>query len=426
MKKTSQSDGPLVAVVSHLWMGHIPGYHRLIVERAHKLGWRVVSITPDGRELPGAAKSYRYHLGEIDPGLGDQGARVRTKGGLVARLRAMLFPRGLGISTARRARRNWRSLARVLREAEQDEHRPLDFAFIVYLGYNFLEVGVSPGFLERILPCAWGGIWNGPTPGRNNQSPLVARLWSCEAPLRARNCRTVWVPHRRLVERFQSFNLKTRVMAMPEIADLRPAAVDCAAVQRLLAAAAGRRITGLLGCISLRKGIMTLIEAAQIAVRDAPELFFIAAGEFSRGLCGDDYDGIAAVAARAPANFLFLPGRIPEGPEFNAHVVALDVLYAVYRDFPFQSNLLTKAAHFRKPVLVASGEVMASCTSEFDLGGVVPADDPQAVLNGIRSVLGGCRPDGQRLRPRFEEFSAMNEVSLLDDLLVATVGKERV
>ncbi len=42
----SHRPGRLIAVVSHLWIGHIPTYHQLLVDRLLHLGHQVLSLSP--------------------------------------------------------------------------------------------------------------------------------------------------------------------------------------------------------------------------------------------------------------------------------------------------------------------------------------------------------------------------------------------
>ena len=410
--------GRLIAVVSHLWIGHIPTYHQLLVDRLLHLGHQVLSFSPDsGQRVDGVRwRAYGMRSPDSSPPVARSCWSRRIRSVLKAVGFGWLHSR-LGVQSVIRARRNWRNLSDAIATAEEGEGRAIDLVIIVYPGLGFLEPGVGADFVERHFRYAWCGIWNGPALGYKPGSPWIARWLPSEASLRARNSRAIWVPHRELGVALASLGLRARVEAMPEIADLREPAAWVAGVERIRSVARGRRIIGLFGSISYRKGIDTLIAVARLAVQADSELFFVAAGEFSSATCGSEYPEIEDMVRGAPANFLFLPGRIPDGPDFNAYISASDVIFAVYRNFPFQSNLLTKAAHFRKPVLVAAGELMGRCVAEYGLGVAVVDGDVPATLEAIQALVTGIDRAGSQSSSRWAEYVTENSVGRLDELL---------
>ena len=50
--------------------------------------------------------------------------------------------------------------------------------------------------------------------------------------------------------------------------------------------------------------------------------------------------------------------KIPDESCFNALIAESDLIFAAYKQFTGSSNLLTKAAAFRKPVIVSRGLCM--------------------------------------------------------------------
>jgi hypothetical protein len=51
------------------------------------------------------------------------------------------------------------------------------------------------------------------------------------------------------------------------------------------------------------------------------------------------------------------------------------MIFAVYKDFPHSSNLLSKAAFFKKPIMVSSKYYMGSEVDEYQLGFSVSEDN---------------------------------------------------
>jgi hypothetical protein len=174
----------------------------------------------------------------------------------------------------------------------------------------------------------------------------------------------------------------------------------------------------LLGNITLRKGILTFIKMAALAWTRQRPLFFVAAGDFSLNSCGDEYGIIDAACRAAPQNFRLYPKRIADGPEFNAHVAACDVIFAAYHNFPFQSNLLTKAAAFAKPVIVSQGFIMERRTVEYDLGLAVPQDDAEKALQAATALL----EEPPAIRRRYTDYLNANSLNELDRVLAKLVA----
>jgi glycosyltransferase involved in cell wall biosynthesis len=209
-----------------------------------------------------------------------------------------------------------------------------------------------------------------------------------------------------------------RVYAMPEIADLRPAQPDHPQVAQILRDAEGRRMVGLLGNVTLRKGILAFIKLAALAWTRQLPLFFAVAGDFSLNSCGAEFGIIDAACRAAPKNFRLYPKRLADGPEFNAHVAACDVVFAAYLNFPFQSNLLTKAAAFAKPVIVSQGFIMERRTIEYDLGLAVPQDDAEKALQAATALL----EEPPAIRRRYADYLNANSLDELDRFLAKLVA----
>ena len=66
--------------------------------------------------------------------------------------------------------------------------------------------------------------------------------------------------------------------------------------------------------------------------------------------------------------------------------MAASVIWAAYRDFPFSSNLLTKAAMIRRPVLVSRGGLLADRARAHGLGQAVDCSDAAKVVVALESL----------------------------------------
>ena len=412
---------PTVAVISHVWIGHIPAYHRLLTERLLLAGHRVISLAPCGRQDlaidAGPVELHHCTFGQTPADMVNAEHAVRNPSfarRLADGVGIYSVLQRSGFAVALRAARLWRGTHRTLTGIERRIGGSTDLVVLVYPGVGYYAERLPATLVSRLLPRPWTGIWNGPVQLQTGAPATAGSIF------RARTCRAVIVPDPWLRDRLLAKDSDWRVLAMPEIADVRPPASENPQVRRLRAAAGSRRIVGLLGNINRRKGILSFLEmAVHSRERDLP-LFFVAAGDFSPTSCGNDYAALAAACTSAPNNFLFLPDRLTDGPEFNAHVDACDVVFAAYIDFPYQSNLLTKAAAFAKPVVVSRGFVMEKRTVEYNLGLVVPQGDACAALDAVCVLLE--EKAMARLQPRWSDYLRENSPEALDRLFAGLLA----
>jgi hypothetical protein len=137
-----------------------------------------------------------------------------------------------------------------------------------------------------------------------------------------------------------------------------------------------RPILGLFGHLTPGKGIVQLVEFS----RSHPDLdvTFLLAGSCNWDEFTPAEADILRSACSSDPRFILHPHRIPDEADYNLLFSLCDVIWAVYRDFPHSSNTLAKAAHFKIPILVADGHLMAETTRTYRLGVVIPTNSAAA------------------------------------------------
>lgn len=408
-----------VAVISSVWQGHIPAYHRLIISRLLAGGHTVLSLAPIIREDVGHAAAGCFHayfgqspLSQLMAAEARQPHKRPWWRRALDRVGLSWVIKQTAWLEACRALRLWLQTSRALSLIERVAGTRAELVILVYPAAGYLARSLPSFAVDKIFQWPWTGIWNGPELLRAGTHRKAGGIFH------AKKCRGVIVPDEWMRERLTGLDPALCVHVMPEVADLTPAELENSQVVDILRAAAGRRIVGLLGNITKRKGIITFLEMAALAQATAPDVFFVAAGDFSLNSCGDEYAHINAACNAATNNFRLFPRRLADGAEFNAHVSVCDVIFAAYHDFPFQSNLLTKAAAFAKPVVVSRGFVMESRTIEFGLGLAVPPGDAIAAREAVCALLGSPSP----LKPRWADYLELNSVKRLDNMLTALIA----
>ncbi len=158
----------------------------------------------------------------------------------------------------------------------------------------------------------------------------------------------------------------TRILDWPDITDgTSEGPTNLSRQVRSLAR--GRKVVGMLGSIAARKGMLELL--ATFRQLPADKFFLVVAGTTSPDhFEPSEWNTISAFLNNPPENAWIHLQRIPDGNEFNALVSACDVLWLAYRDFAGSSNMLTKSALFRIPVIVSDGHLMARRVQRYSLG----------------------------------------------------------
>jgi glycosyltransferase involved in cell wall biosynthesis len=176
------------------------------------------------------------------------------------------------------------------------------------------------------------------------------------------------------------------VILFPDLADAAAPRADYGPARAITAQAQGQTTVGLLGSLDHRKGIGTLLEVARQA-RSTP-YFFAMVGQFSRAeFKPAELRAVMAAIKAQPANCFFHLDVMPREAEFNAVINTFDIVFAAYLQFPCSSNMLAKAALFRKPLIVSDGFYMAEQVRRYGLGLVVPEGDPAACLAAIATLV---------------------------------------
>ena len=137
--------------------------------------------------------------------------------------------------------------------------------------------------------------------------------------------------------------------------------------QQVRSLARGRKVIGMLGSIAARKGMLELL--ATFRQLPADKFFLVVAGTpFPDHFEPSEWNIVSDFLGNPPNNAWIHLQRVPDGNEFNALVLACDVLWLAYRDFAGSSNMLTKSALFRIPVIVSDGHLMARRVQRYSLG----------------------------------------------------------
>ena len=233
-----------IALVDGFDDGHHLTYQRQMVRAWLAQGHRVIALVPDPARAAGRG---------ADPG---------------AQLAAYPFRHTSAASPFWRLRKVWRPLAawqhaaRAVRAAERESGWRVDLVFFAWL--DDYIVGLAPlcRFIAPVLfRYPWSGLFFHPWHLRAPAGDAEAHYAVSTGMLRTRRCRGVAVLDEGVAAQLEE-RIRKPVIALPDATDDALPPTEPERVRRLDAAARGRKVIGLMGELSRRKGVVAFLRAA--------------------------------------------------------------------------------------------------------------------------------------------------------------------
>ena len=143
--------------------------------------------------------------------------------------------------------------------------------------------------------------------------------------------------------------------------------VDSLLKKQLTSRKKGRIVTGLFGSIFPHKSLDLLLECVEKSNSDLH--FFIIAGKIQWSMFSSHQEmQIKKYVMNSPENLLICDEWIESEAVFDSVFQMCDVIFAYYRDFIKSSNILTKSAFYRIPVIVNDKHLMGERVRRYNLG----------------------------------------------------------
>jgi glycosyltransferase involved in cell wall biosynthesis len=261
----------------------------------------------------------------------------------------------------------------------------IDLVFFAWLD-SYLSPYLPPAIIDRIFPYPWSGLYFTPPHLLHGEKllPIIRKPISSYGLVNSPRCQGIALLHEIEAKRLKN-QFNKPIVLFPDLTDETLPLTDYDVAQQIQAKSKGRLVVGLLGGLTQRKGLMTLLQVAQTTAHE--DYFFVFAGRlYEHELPAEKLAQIQAFVQANPDNCLFHLARIPEESQFNAIVEACDVLFAAYENFPYSSNLITKAAVFEKPIIVSEGYCMAERVKAFNMGVIIPENDVSSCIAAIQQI----------------------------------------
>lgn len=282
---------------------------------------------------------------------------------------------------------NWfRSLGNYLRAWERRNNHCIDvvfFACIYDLQFEYFRLA------ESAFRYPWCGLYlharsfrmPGSVIPHSNRVPSPEKIFSSSL------LRSVAVLDEKAIQPLQQIAGGKPVFAFPDFTEqsLPSTASDFGLINKIRSFANGKPIISLLGHLHWTKGIDLFTQAAISPVMQ--DCLFFIGGEVSwDGIPPETKAHLQQCWEQAPNVFTHLQ-RISSDQVLNSLIDGSDIIFAAYRSFPNSSNILTKAAVFKKPIVVSDGYLMAERVSEYRLGEVIPEGNLRTLNAALLRLL---------------------------------------
>ncbi len=392
----SMSRPPTIALVEWNWIGHHENFFRQFLRSLNQLGATVVPVMSKPELL--AHANARQPAGTCPP----------IEPTIMPPVEFCPSPmwsfQSARVSGTLRALANFRRLSVALGRWERGHGRKIDLVFFACMyDWDFPRASVVSLALRR----RWAGLYlQGRAFHRLGRQNAAGRLMLARAKFRSSRLVGLGVLEPAMVRLAEQATPNLPVRIFPDIPD-STAGGDSEAAERfretMVAKAGGRPIVSLLGFLQPSKGIELFLRAA--CDQRLEGVAFFLGGTLDRNcFSSEQLARIARLMAQAPNLHLSLDRLDNEC--FNAAIRASDILFAVYLDFPYSSNIQVRAAQASRPTIVTDGTLMAERSRTYRLGECIPENDLDSLVAAIGRILLASRiasgdGEAERLRAQF-------------------------
>ncbi|NEO27907.1 MAG: glycosyltransferase family 1 protein, partial [Kamptonema sp. SIO4C4] len=107
--------------------------------------------------------------------------------------------------------------------------------------------------------------------------------------------------------------------------------------------------------------------------------------------------------------------------QFNGLIASFDILFIAYEDYPYSSNILTKASFLSKPVIVSEGFRLGERVKNYNLGVTIPERNPTKAREAIHYLCKQIDQNLQQLKPEFSVYNSLHSQDRLRHLFDVTL-----
>ena len=189
-----------------------------------------------------------------------------------------------------------------------------------------------------------------------------------------------------MYRKYNSRYINLRVIQLPDITNTEFDSVNKYEMKQVRELAKNRTVVFLGGSIGGNKNIGTFVEV--ISMMDPDHWFFLIIGKVDKTtFTAFDLVQYEKIESGVIKNVLLIDQYIESESIFNGYIYASDIVYAVYRNFEFSSNMLMKASSFHKPIVISDRYEMGRRVNSARIGCTVNEDDAASIAYGLKQAL---------------------------------------
>jgi glycosyltransferase involved in cell wall biosynthesis len=381
-----------IALIDWNWIGHHPTYFTQFAEALVEIGHDVLPFCPNPGDF-----TERFSL---------TGQSKNTRGGQIFPAE-IITPTALGRIRPGRFRPHHQAIKQFgrigarLRGWEKLTQKKIDavfFACIYDSQFRYVKYG-SP-----FIGFPWAGLYLHARSFRMPGTPIpyTGGLPCPERIFTDRRCLGVGLIDEGVIGPMQKLiGVDKKSVFFPDITVTTFDEKDGLA-RKIADFANGRPVVSLLGHLKRTKGLIEFTRAARNPLFE--NVFFALCGEVKWGeFQPKEKAELKKAWEQCPNLFAHLDSL--QEPTLNSTLKQSDIVFAAYRDFPNSSNIMTKAAHFRKPIVVSDGYLMAERVRKFELGEIVPEGDQAGFDMALQKMLAPSYYAELEKRAKWDEYS---------------------
>lgn len=317
--------------------------------------------------------------------------------------------------------RTWRYAARTVRRLEQAHSTQPGLVLFLKLDDFTKGKGILNGsIIDYLFPYAWAGIYiHLRFPGKRKNNIVNRCFYQPFTFAKSKKLKAIGILQED-AEKQLAGRVSKPIVVLPDFTDeTAPTATEL--TERIKNTANGKKIIGLIGGQDRRKGSFLFFDIAKRCAQK--NWLFVFAGKMNYPKSDRELAELQALIGDETKweNCFFHFERIPNESDFNAVIETCDALFAVYRNFPFSSNLMTKASVFHKPIVVCSGGLMETRVRQYGIGTSCSPEDPDDCIRAIESALSHPNPT-----ENYEHYAAKHSstrfLNLLQTIIHSAVG----
>jgi glycosyltransferase involved in cell wall biosynthesis len=223
--------------------------------------------------------------------------------------------------------------------------------------------------------------------------------------LKSKRLKNIFILDSGVIEPIKIYLQNERVYKFPDFADNSKPNLGCITYKDIERNKAYRKVILSIGSVAKRKGILTLLEASKQLTNSH---LFVIVGKLSKETFSEQE--LAYINTfKNKKNILIYFKHIKDESDFNAIIESSDILYAGYEDWYHSSNMLAKAALFKKPVLVNAGYYMEEMVKENNMGEVF-SKSVESLVESIKSIKGEYTFDDYLKKNNRESLKILEKV----------------